>query len=70
MRSDLIDIAVVIHHETKPGFENEGAVLVSDDGEREGAVWLPKSAIEIERKPRAAAVVTMPEKLALEKGLI
>lgn len=63
-RSELIDIELTIHHET------EKAVLVSDNGERDEAVWLPLSAIEIERKASGLAIITMPERLALDKGLI
>jgi len=68
MKSDLVDIEVVIHHQT------EKAVLVSLDGESDGAVWLPLSQIEIEieieEEPRSIAIVTMSERLANEKGLI
>jgi len=64
MKSDLTDIEVVIHHQT------EKAVLVSLDGEKDGAVWLPLSQIEIEKKQRSIAIVTIPEHLANEKGLI
>jgi integrase len=41
----------------KPG---EGAILVSDEGERQRAVWLPKSAVEIERKINATTVTRVP----------
>jgi hypothetical protein len=64
MRSDLIDITMQLHHET------EKAVLASNDGEREKAVWLPKTAIEIERTATNIAIITMPERLAIEKGLV
>lgn len=72
MKSDLHDLTMQLHHET------DRAVLVSDDGEREHAVWLPKSRIEMERcaewagaKPGCAiVVVTLPERLAIEKGLL
>lgn len=64
MKSDLVDLTMVLHHET------ERAILVSDDGDRRKAVWLPRSMIEIERKPRGIVVVTLPERLALDKGLI
>lgn len=69
MRSDLIDLTVVLHHET------EKAVLVSDDGVRSRAVWLPKSAIEIiEEGPTALGqkyhTITLPERLAIDKGLV
>lgn len=69
-RSDLIDLALVIHHETRVGEDGQGAVLVSDDGDRRKAVWLPKAAVEIERKGGVDVVVTLPERLAIEKGLV
>jgi hypothetical protein len=56
MRSDLIEIAVVVRHET------EKAWLV-DDGTKQ--VWLPKSRVEVE-----GGVLTIPESLAKEKELI
>ncbi len=65
MKSDLIDVQVQIHHKT------EKAILVSDDGDREKAKWLPLSQIEVEESAKAnIATVTMPEWLAREKGLI
>lgn len=63
-RSDLVDISVTLHHRTAK------AVLVSDSGDRDKAVWLPLSEIEIEDKGRGLFEVTLPEWLALEKGLI
>lgn len=63
MKSNLLDIEVFLHHETA------AAVLVSDDGERSKAVWLPKSAIEIERRNGGTILVTLPDTLAIEKGL-
>jgi len=64
MRSDLYDIEMQLHHETGK------AVLVSDDGDRDNAVWLPKASIEIEPKSKGVIVVTLPEWLAVEKGLL
>ncbi|MEK1887954.1 MAG: hypothetical protein AAAB35_10360 [Phyllobacterium sp.] len=64
MKSDLVDIDAHIHAETTQ------AVLISDDGEREHAVWLPKKQIEIERRTKTLAVVTLPHWLAFEKELI
>lgn len=62
-RSTLIDISVVLVHET------EKAVLVDHGGD--GNVWLPKSAIEIEADSNGKThTVTLPEALAQEKGLI
>lgn len=63
-RSRLVDIEVTVHHET------EKAILVSDDGDRENAVWLPLSAVEVERGRRGRAIITLPEHLALDRGLI
>lgn len=65
----LHDCDLHLHHETPD------AILVSDDGDREQAVWLPKSKIEFEPKPGRAkgssvVEVTLPEWLAQEKGLI
>ena len=41
MRDDqeTTELRLALHHETG------GAVLVSDDGDRESAVWLPKSQV-------------------------
>lgn len=63
MKSDLVDLTMILHHQTP------SAILVSDteDGEK---VWLPKSRIELEDVSGRIVVVTMPERLALEKGLI
>lgn len=66
MKSDIVDIDVYLHHRT------EKAVLVSLDGEKKNAVWVPLSQVELERNPDMprAYVLTLPEWLALEKGLI
>jgi hypothetical protein len=64
-RSDLVDITVSKHHETSK------AVLVSDTGLGDDAVWLPLSQIEIVPASQAGLfIVTMPEWLAKDKGLI
>lgn len=62
--SDLHDLTMTLHRET------DKAVLVSDDGDIRRAVWVAKSQIEIERKRGAIVVVTAPEWLATEKGLL
>lgn len=62
--SDLVDLTLQLHHET------DKAILVSDDGEQDNAVWVPKSQVEIERKKGGLVEVTMPEWLAQEKELI
>jgi hypothetical protein len=65
VKSDLVDIAMVRHAET------ERAILVSETADREDAVWLPKSQVEIRNDGhRNFVTVTMPERLALDKGLI
>lgn len=66
MKSDLVDIAGVKHAETA------AAILFSDTAHREDAKWLPKSQIEfVHRGGRADFVtVTMPERLAIEKGFV
>lgn len=62
-KSDLIDVSVKLHHET------EKAWLVSDDGDKDNAVWVPKSQAEIEPK-NGVFILTLPEWLATDKGLL
>lgn len=62
--SVVVDVTVQLHHET------EKAILVSDDGDRDKAVWLPRSQIEIEEKRGGVVVVTLPTWLAKDKGLV
>lgn len=82
--SDLHDLALVFHHETRAGKPDDGALLASIDGHESKAVWLPKSQIEF--KPTGsyvtgyrkngqavklvAVVVTLPEWLAVKNGLL
>ena len=62
-RSDLIDLSVVLVHET------DKAVLV-DHGEAK-PTWVPKSLCEIERDSNGKTwTLTLSERLATEKGLI
>lgn len=63
-KSDLVDLTMQLHAETAK------AVLVSDDGDKDKAVWLPLSQCEVERKAKGIVIVTMPEWLATEKGLV
>jgi hypothetical protein len=63
-KSDLVDLTMQLHAET------EKAVLVSDDGEEAKAIWLPLSQVEIERKAKGVVVVTLPEWLATQRGLV
>ena len=60
----LVDVSMTLHVETK------AAILVSDDGDKENAVWLPKSQVEFTEPKNNITEVTMPEWLAKEKGLI
>jgi hypothetical protein len=64
MRSNLIDIDGAIEAQT------EKAVMFHT-GNKEEAAWLARSQIEVSETGFAGIVtVTMPEWLALEKGLI
>lgn len=59
MRSDLIDLAVVVKRETDKAWGIE-------DANKDGAIiWLPKSQCEVDD-----GTLTCPEWLAKEKGLI
>jgi hypothetical protein len=73
MRSNLHDLECIVHHET------EKAWLVSTDGVRDNAVWLPKSACEVQPVAGAdarhfgrgrKAILTAPEQLLIDKGLV
>ena len=59
-------IDVQLHHQT------EKAVLVSTDGDKDSAVWIPKSKCELEPihgKP-AMYELTADETVLVEKGLV
>lgn len=67
--SDIIDLTLQRHAQTKL------AILVSDDGKEKSAVWLPLSQIEVAPVPgtggsKGLVLVTLPEWLATDKGLI
>ena len=67
MARELCDLVMTLHHET------DLAVLVSDDGDEDAAVWLPKSVIEMEegaRKNPESVEITMPIWLAKKHNLI
>ena len=74
MRSNLVDLTVYLHHETKPGNLDEGAYLVSDDGDKGKAVWFPKSLTELHGiesgTPGNIFEMTVPENVAIEKGFL
>lgn len=61
----LCDVEMHIHLET------HAAIFASVDGDRSNAKWLPKSQIEFDDTPgETTVVVTMPESLAIDKGLV
>jgi hypothetical protein len=60
----LTDIDVTLHHET------EAAVLVSATGDSDDAVWLPKSIVEENSRMGTFLNITLPEKMAVDKGLV
>lgn len=65
MAKELVDLTLQIHAKTA------NAIRVSDDGDNANAVWLPLSQVEVEEtKTEGIVIVTMPEWLAQEKGLI
>lgn len=68
-RSDLVDIEVFVKVWPKP-YLSVGILLDEDDDSR--PIFLPLSQIEIDKDPpyRGVATVTLPEWLAIDKGLI
>ena len=58
-KNDLVDVDAILVHET------ENALLV-DIGEPEN-VWLPKSSCIYYQEQE---IVTVPERLAIEKGMV
>jgi hypothetical protein len=67
MARELVDLEIYVVRDN----ERDQAILVQLDG---GApkVWLPRSEVEIVYKPgkQNVATVTLPEWLALDKGLV
>jgi hypothetical protein len=63
-RSNIIDVDLHLHHKTA------AAALVSDTADPKDAVWMPLSQIELDGEIGETCTVTLPEWLALEKGLI
>jgi hypothetical protein len=84
VRSDLVDLPLALHYETPARGANPGAVLVSIDGDEAKAQWIPKSRCEVEKHKSylsgrrrngtatqcQSVTVTLPERLAKDKGLI
>ncbi len=67
MKSDLVDIEVLFCHAT------ERAILVaSETSNYQTKVWLPKSVVDIEDGVRmnTFCTITLPERLAVERGLV
>jgi hypothetical protein len=64
MRSNLTDLDVVLHHETKMAY------LVSTDGDRDSAVWVPKSLCELVHKDGRTYEMTLEQSVAEDKGLV
>jgi hypothetical protein len=62
-KKQLCDLELHLHAETNK------AILVSNYGVAENAVWVPKSQCEFEIKNNLVEV-TMPEWLAIDKGLV
>jgi len=56
-KSDLVDVEAVLVHETEKAY-----LVDSGSGDK---IWLPKSLVEYDD-----GTFTMPEWLAMEKGLI
>lgn len=59
----LAEITVILVRET------ERAILVTD-GDLSDAVWLPKSQVEVEEARDGLVDITLPEWLAIERGLV
>lgn len=64
MSRELVDLLLKLHHKT------ERAILVSETGEEKKAVWIPLSHCEVELRRNGMVNVTMPEWMAIEKGLV
>ena len=75
VKSDLVDLSVFIREDNSLKEEVaiwDGTMRV-DDGPykgREKWAWLPRSEVELEPQPDGTFIVTMPEWLAVEKGLV
>lgn len=69
----LIDISVIIRHETDSAYliaDGRTEIKKGDTTPSELRIWVPKSQVEIEIAGNKSAIATMPEWLALEKGFI
>lgn len=59
-----VELELYLHHKTAM------ALLVSDDGEEENAVWIAKSLVKYEPIEGNRIQATVPEWLAIKKGLV
>jgi hypothetical protein len=61
----MVELEMQLHAETPQ------AILVSEDGDEDNAVWLPKSQIESEDNwiPGEVVVFSCPQWLAQKRGL-
>jgi hypothetical protein len=62
--NDVHEFELQLHWET------DKALLVSDTGIKEQAIWLPKSKIQFETVDGGRVLIQCPEWLAIEKGLL
>lgn len=70
MKSNLEDIDVQLHHTTKHDDGSPKAYLVSTDGDRKNAKWVPASLVELEHKGGTRHVLTGPQDVLEDKGLV
>lgn len=66
-RNDPCEVSVHLH------FRTDAAVLVSDDGVRGNAIWLPLSLITIHDDTglmSGVVEIELPEWLAIKEGLV
>jgi hypothetical protein len=64
--SDTVTISVTLHHETAGP---RGAWLVSTNGKRESAQWVPKSQGSMSVVGMSTKL-TLPRRMAVSKGLL
>lgn len=67
-RSNLVDLDVFLHNDNPR--KKAIAVSLAIDTPFEKWVWLPRTVVDYERKGHQGALVTIPEHVAKEKGLI
>lgn len=73
MKSDLIDISVMLRHETQYAYlvaDGRTEIKKGDTAPSELRIWVPKSQCELDIVGKSSGILTLPEWLALEKGFI